>query len=129
MSSAMTEMIGKTFERAIAEAIGPVGPPFCRSFGNANGVFDLEVGFPVSENVSSNDEVHASALPGGLMAHIRHVGPFDRTGPAYKHIETWIEANGMEKAGDPWEVYLTDPDTEPDPEKYQVDIFWPVRHA
>jgi effector-binding domain-containing protein len=40
-----------------------------------------------------------------------------------------MKVNGYETADDPWEVYLTDPDIEPNPEKQQVDIFWPVRKA
>jgi AraC family transcriptional regulator len=38
-----------------------------------------------------------------------------------------MKSQGLEPAGAPWEVYVTDPGAEPDPSKWRTDIFFPVR--
>ena len=38
-----------------------------------------------------------------------------------------MESEGLEGAGAPWEVYVTDPGAEPDQSKWRTEIFFPVR--
>jgi effector-binding domain-containing protein len=129
MGEAMGELIGLVFQRAASAGAGPVGGPFCRYFGEMDGTFDMEVGVPVNKELAPEGETRPGTLPGGKVAYARHVGPFDQVGRTYELLEGWIRDNGYEAAGDPWEVYLTDPTTEPDPAKYQTDVFWPVSRA
>ena len=44
--------------------------------------------------------------------------------PAYKALETWVNEHGA-KAGDPWEVYFSDPST--DPASWRTEIVQPFR--
>ena len=40
-----------------------------------------------------------------------------------------MASQGLEGAGAPWEVYVTDPATEPDQAKWRTEIFFPVATA
>ena len=113
---------------AVAAAGGHiVGPPFARYHRAGEGRFDVEAGFPVAVVVDST-EVQQSSLPGGPLAWLEYAGPYDAMGEAYEAVLGWVRERG-ELAGDPWEVYLTDPAANPDPATWRTDILAPYRPA
>lgn len=103
------------------------GPPFTRYHNWSPGGVELEAGMPVTEPAAGEGPIEAGELPGGPAAVTMHVGPYDRLSEAYEALEAWLEENGKESAGAPWEVYLTDPGLDPDPQTWQTKILWPVR--
>jgi effector-binding domain-containing protein len=52
---------------------------------------------------------------------------YDELAAAYGELADWIAERGEEPAGDPWEVYHSDPAKEPDPERWRTEIVMPVR--
>jgi effector-binding domain-containing protein len=91
-----------------------------------NGV-ELEAGFPVAERIPGSGDIVAGELAGGREAVALHVGPFGEVGPVYEALFKWIAEQGLTPAGQPREVYLTDPGAEPDPAKYRTEVICPVR--
>jgi AraC family transcriptional regulator len=124
--------VGAAISAAIAELFAhigrigshPVGPPFAR-FYSVDPEFDFEVGLPVPEPIARRDRIAPSALPGGEVAVAEHRGA--DTSAAYGELRTWIEANGREAAGMPWEVYYSDPHEVPDPDDWRIEVVWPIR--
>jgi effector-binding domain-containing protein len=53
-------------------------------------------------------------------------GPYTGLSGAYRSLYEWIVEHGLEVAGDPREIYYTDPDEVPDPAGYVTGIVWPV---
>ena len=47
--------------------------------------------------------------------------------PAYQALASWVSSHGGEPAGDPWEVYFSDPASEPDPATWRTEIVQPYR--
>lgn len=74
-------------------------------------------------------EVRPSSLPGGTVATTMHVGSYDQMEPAYEALAQWVKEHGQELAGDPWEVYFSDPSVEPDPATWRTEIVQPYRPA
>lgn len=72
------------------------------------------------------DGVLASTLPGGPVAVVACVGPYEEMEAAYVALAAWIAGRGGAPTGDPWEVYLSDP-AEPDPGAWRTDIVMPFR--
>lgn len=105
----------------------PAGPPFARYNRMGDGEFDIEAGFPVAQPISGADEVNASTLPGGTMAVAMHTGSYDEMEAAYEAVYSWIDSQGGEPVGGPWEVYLTDPQENPDPSGWKTEIVAPYR--
>ena len=96
----------------LLESLGtdPVdGPPFCR-IEIDDEEFLLEVGFPVERPVEASGRIVASSLPGGLVATVMNVGPYDSVPAAYWAIEAWLGEHGYEPTGAPWESYLDGPE-------------------
>lgn len=107
------------------------GPPYARYHAGPEGKFDLEAGIPVAPPVVGDDRVHAGVLPGGRCAVATHVGPYERLSETHQRLHTFVADHGETVAGPPWEVYVTDPGEEPDPERWTTLVVLPLeeRHA
>jgi effector-binding domain-containing protein len=55
-----------------------------------------------------------------------HVGPYDTLHETYSAMQAWIVSQERRPSSFMWEVYLTDPEQEPDPARWQTEIYWPV---
>ena len=105
----------------------PAGMPFAIYHSMEAGAVDLECGMPVAARLAGTDRIRAGELPGGTAATVTHTGPYDDLGRTWTALTAWMKSQGLEPAGAPWEVYVTDPGAEPDPLKWRTDVFFPVR--
>lgn len=103
------------------------GPPFARYHRVGEDRFEVEAGAPLASRIDGEGEVRPSSLPGGHVAVTMHVGPYDAMRPAYGALVSWIAERGGEPVGDAWEVYLSDPQVEPDPATWRTEIVQPYR--
>jgi effector-binding domain-containing protein len=125
--------LGKTYG-AIAGLLadqhaGPAGPPFARYHILGEGRSEVEAGFPAAMPIEGNGDIQPSELPGRQVAVTIHIGPYDAMQPACQALLSWVSEHGRELAGDSWEVYLSDPATEPDPATWRTQIVQPYRPA
>jgi effector-binding domain-containing protein len=58
---------------------------------------------------------------------LRHIGPYQGLQGAFARLRSWIGEHGEAAAGPSWEVYVTDPRTEPDATNWITDIYQPLR--
>lgn len=123
--------LGTAFGRTAAalgrQGAGPAGPPFARFHRLADDRFEVEAGFPAVRAVDDDGDVVGATLPGGPAAVTVHVGPYDEMEPTYEAIATWIADHGFEPVGDSWEVYLSDPQSQPDPATWRTEVVQPYR--
>jgi effector-binding domain-containing protein len=110
-----------------AHGAGPAGMPFARFHQLGGHRFEVEAGFPAYHEVAGAGPVVASRLPGGLAAQTWHMGPYEAVAEAYEAMQAWIADHGGEPIGDPWEVYYSDPTTEPDPSAWRTEVVQPYR--
>lgn len=96
----------------------PAGAPFTRTYQFADGMLEFESGFPLAEPVQSQGDLVATELPKAKVATTLHAGDQATSENAYNAIHEWMEANGKQPAGAPWEVYVADD---------RMEIFFPVR--
>ena len=64
-------------------------------------------------------------LPGGRMARIVHLGPYEACEPTYLKLFAWIEERGMKITGPIREIYHNDP-REVSPDEIMTEILAPV---
>lgn len=112
--------------------ISPAGPPFYRYhvIGGMVDRFDLEVGFPVSTAVDGDDRVRADALPAGRYVVLAHRGHPDSIAGSHTALVDWAERGGIKLTGNAdrtrwglmYESYTTDPETEPDPDRWLTEL-------
>jgi effector-binding domain-containing protein len=125
--------IGQAFDAAAgacaAQGVEMAGMPFGRFHAEGGGRFEAEAGFPVVSPIEAAGEVVPSQLPGGPVVVTVHVGPYDQVEPAYLAAATWVAEQGGTLDGDAWEVYLSDPDAEPDPATWRTEVVQPYQPA
>lgn len=112
-----------------AEAIGftPDGPPFVRYLSDFAPDLDFEAGVPLARPApAGHGRAEPVELPGGPVAVAWHVGPYDTLAETYGALMGWIGEQGRTVAGPMWEVYWTDPGTEPDPARWRTEVIIPV---
>ena len=105
----------------------PAGMPMTVYHSMDDGTVDFQCGMPVPAPMAGTARIEACELPSGKVATVTHFGPYDELGQTWGDLTAWMESEGLEAAGVPWEVYVTDPGEEPDQSKWRTDIFFPVR--
>ncbi|GCB47540.1 hypothetical protein SNL152K_4845 [Streptomyces sp. NL15-2K] len=89
---------------------------------------DLEVGFATDRAVRPQGDVVAGSLPGGLVARLTHIGPYDALGASWERLHSWLRAQGLSAGENRWETYVTRPTPEMDPRELRTELNWPVAH-
>ena len=87
---------------------------------------DLECAIPVASPIAGTGRIRAGELPAGTMATVTHMGPYDDLRHTWAALTEWMKSQGLEAAGAPWEVYVSDPGAEPDQSQWRTDIFFPA---
>jgi len=106
-----------------AQGVRPGGEPFAYYRGVPNGSVDVEAGFPVLGAFTSTGAIALGELPGGRVVTGLHLGPYFSVGQTYARMTAWAVAHGLRPTADTWEVYLTDPEREPDPTHWRTGLF------
>lgn len=116
----------------------PAGAPFFRHrvIGSMDEKFELEVGFPLAEPVPGDGRVVAGAKPAGTYVVLMHDGHPDGISNSHLELIRWAEGAGItlaksDNAGTTvWEAmfesYLTNPDDEPDLNRWQTELVYLV---
>ncbi len=134
-ASATLDKVGEVMGPLFGELYGyiqqsgqtPAGMPFAIYHSMDGNAVDLECGMPVAAPMEGTGRIKAGELPGGAVATVTHMGPYDTLPQTWSALTEWMAEKGLQPAGAPWEVYVTDPVTETDQSKWRTDIFFPVR--
>jgi effector-binding domain-containing protein len=126
--------LAQFFERAFTEAaqaagatgVEIVGPPFGFYPEMPTDSVVVEAGFPVSAPGGAHGDAHGLVLPGGRAVVAMHVGPYETLEQTYAELQSWMSEHGLEPAAGMWECYLSDPEIEPDPARWQTRIVCPI---
>jgi effector-binding domain-containing protein len=130
-TSTMGMKLGKIYSKIAAlikkNKLIASGAPFTIYHEYSPQFFDLEAGIQIKELIQSTSEIKCTEFPITSTVMATYLGPYDETGLAYSAMEKYMQDENLSIAGPPWEVYITDPSTEPDTAKWQTDIYYPVK--
>jgi effector-binding domain-containing protein len=100
------------------------GPPFAsfRPLDSELLEFEIEAGFPVAARASGAGDVASSAQPGGTAATTLHIGPYESLARAHEAVDCWVAEHGIARDTPCWEVYYSDPISEPDANRWRTEI-------
>jgi len=127
VSLIMGEMLGTVSSFIEDVNVGIAGAPFAIYHEMEGEQIDLECGIPISEPVIGTETIITSVYPSIKCAAVDYYGDYRQLEDAHTTLQTWIEERNFKLAGSPLEFYLTDPATEPNPEKWHTRIYYPVR--
>lgn len=89
---------------------------------------DIEAGIPIADSVEVVDEkIRLNKTDSGKVVTATHYGSYERIPETYFGINEWMRKNKVLVTGAPWEVYITDPSKEPNQEKWETAIYFPIK--
>ena len=122
----MGPLFGEIFGYIQSQGQAPAGMPLAIYYSMDGKDVDMECAIPVASPIAGKGRIKAGELPAGTMATVTHLGPYDKLPSAWAGLTEWMQSQGLEGAGAPWEVHVTDPGVERDPSKWRTGIFFPV---
>jgi len=109
MGDAYFEILSFIDEQGLQETGAPLS--ITRSFSGAELLFDA--GIPVRGVNASTPRDGTSVKIGqtyaGTVIRVRHIGPYRTLGQTHQKIAAYLAALDIERAGDAWESYVSDP--------------------
>lgn len=121
---------GLVFDALERQGVEPAGEPLAFYPSEPTDPVDVEAGVVVEREIEPVGDVVPSRLPGGAVAIAIHVGPYEALEHTYRDVLEQLTDAGLRMRRDGvWEVYLTDPDAEPDPARWRTRLVVPVERA
>jgi effector-binding domain-containing protein len=132
LGKVIPKLLGEVFVRLEQNDVEPAGPPFIRyNVINMAAKLDIELCVPVASALLGDDRVSAGMLPAGRYASLVYTG-VERGIEGNAALLKWGAENGLvwdrwvAENGDAFgariESFLTKPDEEPDPAKWETEV-------
>mgnify|MGYP000337876592 CR=1 FL=1 len=132
--SAMSEAMGAAYFEVLkfidANGLQDAGAPLSitKTFVGAELMFDA--GIPVrgvtGDTPRESNGVRLGSTYGGPVIRVRHTGSYRNLSITHRKIAAYLAALGIERNGDAWESYVSDPAKVPEAELVTL-IYYPVR--
>lgn len=126
LSSTLAECFGTLFGHGQRAALPIAGWPLARYVAMGPGLMTVEAAMPLAAPASAAGIMEPGSLPSGPTAFAVHVGAYEQLPETHAAIERWIDAQGYQVGGAPWESYVTDPAEHPDSAEWRTEVYWPL---
>lgn len=116
----LPDEIGKAYQLIISylQEVGqqPAEAPFTAYYNMDMEKLEVEMGFPVSEELQGKGDIAASVIPAGKKAVCMYKGSYQDMAPTYDAMTKWIIENGYQPTGIAYEFYYNSPMEVPESE-------------
>lgn len=107
------------------------GAPICfyHVWNEEQGYTVMECALPIAADnkVNIKGNVSIKTFPMTSAAKAVHNGAYEDLAQYHYAIDEWINTNQRQITGAPFEVYLTDPQSEPDTSKWITEVYYPIQ--
>lgn len=132
----MSEALGESYFEVLRfidrHGLRTAGAPISIARAYQGAALRFDAGIPV---YGVTDETPRQAAPvrlgktyGGKAIRVSHRGSYRRLAETHRKIASYLAATGLERNGDAWESYVTDP-TEVEESALVTYVYYPVRSA
>jgi effector-binding domain-containing protein len=126
ISQKLGELYGEMVMNMQKNKLEYAGHPFAIYHKYDPKAIELEAGIAINKPGKSSGRIVAKEMKAGPVAMISHFGPYEGTYNAHMHMDKWLKDNNKSVSGSPWEVYITDPGVEKDPNKWLTEVYYPL---
>ncbi|NOS86822.1 MAG: GyrI-like domain-containing protein [Ignavibacteria bacterium] len=109
-----------------ANSLKAAGYPFGIYHSFSPEKVDLEAGIPVEGNSSGSGRIYTMQSYSGKAANTTFTGPYEKLSEAWVEFARLVDADNHKLAGPCFEVYVTDPEDEPDSSKWITELYTPI---
>ena len=126
MGKAYFEILSFIDTHRLAEAGAPLS--IVRGFAGSQLRFDAAIPVRGITDAVPRDgaAVKLGSTYSGPAIRIRHIGSYRQLATTHRKIAAYLAALGLERNGDAWEIYVSDPTRVPEAQ-LQTEIYYPVR--
>lgn len=103
------------------------GPPFAIWYKWEGETFEFDNCIPTAGPLPVSGDIKNIKTYEGRVVSVLHTGAYETTYFSWEAIGEYMAKNNLESGGSPMEVYLTDPGSEPDPNKWVTELVWPIK--
>ena len=127
MGAAYFSVLSFIDEYGLYDAGAPLS--ITRTFSGSELVFDAAI--PVRGLTAATPRTGESVKIGktyaGAVIRVKHIGPYRTLGRTHDKIAAYLAALGIERNGDAWESYISDP-TRTDEAELLTYVYYPIHH-
>ena len=132
LKNVIPKLLAEVFDWLGKQSLDPTGPPFIRYHViDMQGLMDVEMGVPVASILSGDGRISPGVLPAGRYASLIYTGLKNGI-KGNAALLDWAKEQGIrwdrwdDEKGDAFgsrvEFFITDPDDEPDPKKWETEV-------
>jgi effector-binding domain-containing protein len=122
--------IGELMTWVMTKKIIPKGNPFGVYYDEPGKVppesMRYEVCLPVSKEIKSDNVIKVKDLPEMEVVSTIYMGPYDKVGPTYGQLMTWVTEKGYVISGPAREIYMSNSSSTPT-ESLKTEIQFPIK--
>jgi len=103
-------------------------------FDETKGISDMAAAIPIEAidetkpiAMRVDSDIRFFTIPANANLVINYYGPYEGIGEAHVAMDNYIAAKGYTMVAPAIEEYVTDPGTEPDPNKWLTVLYYPVK--
>ena len=126
-------VIGKVFGEVMQyvemNKIECTAPPFVRYL-----VWDekadrnvIEGGIFIKGPVAGKDNIKFVEYPAQKVVSATHYGAYETISNTYQALEKYMKDHNLTSGGAPFEIYITDPQKEPEMTKWETEVYFPIK--
>ena len=128
ISTAMGEAYGAIMGVITANNLEMGGYPLAIATSYSETELSMICGIPVADGSSIEDEaVSIMQSPDGYAIKALHFGDYTQLEVTHEQINQYAIHYGYRIAGNPWEIYVTDPSVEADTSKWVTEVYYPTK--
>jgi len=133
--AAISDAMGKAYFEILSfidtHGLAENGAPMSIVRGFAGSALRFDAAIPVRGVTATTPRAGAAVRLGltysGPAIRVRHTGTYRQLGTTHRKIAAYLAALGLERNGDPWETYISDPTRVPEAQLL-TDVYYPVRN-
>jgi AraC family transcriptional regulator len=126
LAGMLAECFGTLFGHGQRSGLPIAGWPLARYIAMGPGLWTVEAAMPLVSPATAAGDMQPGSLPAGPTAFAIHVGAYGQLAETHAAVERWIDVQGYQVGGAPWESYVTDPAQHPDPADWRTEVYWPL---
>jgi effector-binding domain-containing protein len=108
------------------QGVVPTGPWFNHHLRMDPEMFDFELSVPVESPIAPSGRVEPGDLAAATVVRTIYHGGFEGLSAAWAEFDAWIASHGLAVGPDLWEVYVTGPESGPDPATWSTQLNRPI---
>lgn len=120
----LEHVYGELIDKMAEDKITVFGKPICIYHSYTDTEVELEAALPVHQIINPSE--YTKMIPAATVLKATYVGSYDKTQAAYNALDAFAAKNELSVSDSHYQIFITDPGTVSDPNKWVTEIYYTV---